>query len=57
MRYAQLLRSALSPYLAMRMGRAFLTRYYDLTQHSTEADYLREARLHPVFELRAAQRA
>ena len=31
---AQLLRRALSPYLAMRAGRAFLTRYYDLTQHS-----------------------
>ena len=54
---AQLLRRALSPYLAMRMGRAFLGRYYDLNQHSTDADYLREARLHPVFELRPAQQA
>jgi len=51
------MQAALGPFLASPMASPLLRRWYDLTTDSTDADYLEEARRHPVFELRDAEGA
>jgi len=51
------MKAALGRFLASRMASQLLRRWYDLNPDSTDADYLDEARRHPVFELRDAEPA
>jgi len=48
-----ILADAFAPYLASRFGAAFLGRFYRLRAGSTVEEFVGEARIHPVFELRA----
>ena len=48
------MKAALGRFLASRMASQLLRRWYDLNPDSTDADYLAEARRHPVFEFRDA---
>jgi deazaflavin-dependent oxidoreductase (nitroreductase family) len=51
------MQAALGHFLASPMASPLLRQWYDLTTRSTDADYLEEARRHPVFELRDAEGA
>jgi len=51
------MRAALGRFLGSPMAAPLLRRWYDLNPDSTDADYLDEARRHPVFELRDAEPA
>jgi hypothetical protein len=46
------MRAGLGRFLASPIASSLLGRWYDLTHDSTDANYLDEARRHPVFELR-----
>ena len=48
-----ILREAVAPYLRSRLLRPVLGRFFNFRDHSTLEDYVAEARLHPMFELRA----
>jgi deazaflavin-dependent oxidoreductase (nitroreductase family) len=47
------LRDALAPYLRSRLLRPVLGRFFGFRADSTLENYIAEARLHPMFELRA----
>lgn len=47
-----ILRDALAPYVRWRVGAALVGRFFNLRADSTVADYVAEARRHPMFELR-----
>ena len=49
---AGLLKEILAPYLATRMGSQMLKMGYELSKDSAMEDYTREARRHPVFEVK-----
>jgi deazaflavin-dependent oxidoreductase (nitroreductase family) len=48
-----ILRDALAPYIRSRLLRPVLGRFFGFRADSTLDDYIAEARLHPMFELRA----
>ena len=52
---ARVMAVAMAPFLASPMTAPLLHRWYDLSRDSSPADYLEEARHHPVFELRVAR--
>jgi deazaflavin-dependent oxidoreductase (nitroreductase family) len=52
---ALVMADALAPFLASPITAPVLHRWYDLSSDASSADYLEEARHHPVFELRAAR--
>lgn len=52
---ASVLREILAPYVASRIRSSFLKMGYSLTRDSTTADYVREAKRHPGFELQDKQ--
>ena len=51
---ALVMSDALAPFLDSPVAASLLGRWYQLSADSSPADYLAEARRHPVFELRAA---
>lgn len=48
-----ILAATLSPYMRTRVGAAFVGRFFHLRSDSTTAQFIAEAREHPMFELRA----
>jgi deazaflavin-dependent oxidoreductase (nitroreductase family) len=50
---ALVMADALAPFLGSPVAASLLGRWYALSADSSPADYLAEARRHPVFELRA----
>ncbi|HZY47517.1 MAG TPA: nitroreductase family deazaflavin-dependent oxidoreductase [Candidatus Bathyarchaeia archaeon] len=48
---AMIMKEVLAPFLGSRLGSRMLQMGYDLKKDSTMEDYLREARIHPGFEL------
>jgi deazaflavin-dependent oxidoreductase (nitroreductase family) len=51
---APVMREGLAPFLGSPMTASLLGRWYQLTADSSPAEYLEQARQHPVFELRSA---